>query len=57
MNTTVGNDYTFSFTMVQQYGNQTTLATMGPDDFVKVAMSVDNGGFMDWEIHKFYSSQ
>ncbi|WP_432670620.1 fibronectin type III domain-containing protein [Flavobacterium sp. SM2513] len=52
MNTTIGNDYTFSFNYGTTIWNQTTLATMGSDDFVKVVMSVDNG--VSWtEIHSF----
>jgi hypothetical protein len=52
MNTTVGNDYTFSFNYGATIWNQTTPTVMGSDDFVKVAMSTNNG--VTWtEIHNF----
>ncbi len=43
MNTTVGTVYKFSFNYGATLWNQTTPTTMGSDDFVKVAMSSNNG--------------
>jgi hypothetical protein len=52
MNTTVGNDYSFSFNYGVTVWNQTGPIAMGSDDFVKVVMSIDNG--VTWtEINSF----
>lgn len=52
MNTTVGNDYTFSFNYGVTVWNETGPIAMGSDDFVKVVMSTDNG--VTWtEVHTF----
>jgi hypothetical protein len=52
MATTVGTAYTLSFDYGVTVWNQTGSIAMGSDDFVKVAMTVDNG--VTWtEIHNF----
>ncbi len=52
MNTTVGNDYNFSFNYGVTVWNGTATIAMGSDDSVKVVMSADNGA--TWtEIQSF----
>jgi hypothetical protein len=52
MTTTVGTEYTLSFNYGVTAWNQTGPLAMGSDDFVKIAMSADNG--VTWtEIHTF----
>lgn len=52
MNTTVGEDYSFSFNYGATAWNLTTPTMMGTDDFVKVVLTTDNGA--TWtEIHSF----